>query len=97
MSLLQILAEIKGLENSQDFNSIKVLTDINPRLEKGVAKLSKEPIVDSVSVEVREGSYIVRGHKNGETKLNDREKLVEMLTEWANQKTEESNSDSQGK
>jgi hypothetical protein len=97
MSLLRILAEIKGLEKPADVNSITVLTDINPRLEKGVARLSKQPPDDSVLVEVRKGSYVVRDHKKGETKeLSDRKKLVEMLEKWANEKAEDSNNNSRG-
>lgn len=90
MSLLRLLAEIEGLENTLAVDSIRVATDINPRLEKAVARLSRlkdRRERESVLVEIEKGRYVVRGHKEGETKVGtDREELVNLLTKWAKTK-----------
>jgi hypothetical protein len=89
MNLLQLLAEIEKLGSPENgSNPIEVATAINPRLEKGVARLRKsEEIGGSVLVEIVRGRYSVRGHNKDVTaEGTDRNDLVELLKVWAGKK-----------
>lgn len=85
MSLIRMLAEIERLKITSPAESLIVATDVNPRLERGVARLSKSKgLKESVLVEIERGRYIVRGHKKGKTKQGtDRKELFELLMKWA--------------
>jgi hypothetical protein len=90
MNLLQLLAEIEKLGSTREngSNPIEVATAINPRLEKGVARLRKsEETKESVLVEIVRGRYSVRGHNKDVTAVGtDRNDLVELLKIWARKK-----------
>lgn len=91
MNLLQLLFKIEKLRGTPNngSNRIEVATAINPRLEKGVARLRKSgDLEESVLVEIVRGHYSVRGlNKNATHEGTDRNALVQQLKVWVEKET----------